>query len=600
MRIAAVIQARMTSTRLPGKPLLAIHGQPLIWHVVHRLRQSRHINAIVIATTANADDDPLAAWALANDVLCVRGSEDDVLGRFALAAELTDPDIIVRVTGDAPLVDPAFTDGMLDQLLQDHADFVVVPEEAHALHEGVDPMSRRALNVLLAEARHDPVAREHVTAWLKHHPDRVKVTTFHPPTAYTFGKARLSVDTPSDKAFIEAIYQRLEAQAGEASLTDLITLLKRDPSLLSINGHVRQKTATQASGIVVIRCDGGHALGLGHIKRCLALARALRDGQGLGVVFAVAGDDEGIAAVRSGGWRVDIKPDATSEAAWLQHVVRRHRAAALVLDVRTSLGESDVRGLRPDVALIVALDDISPRRLAAHLAVYPPVPQTRTLEWPQGSADLYVGWQWTIMGGDVWNRPRPLLFNRRSLRVLVAMGGSDPNGLTARTVRAIMAAGKDLQPVIVIGPSVADPQSVVNECHAAAPDAEMVLAPSSVMDVAADCDLAILAYGVTAFECAHVGTPAIYLGLTADHAQSAESCARAGFGINLGVIAGLKDTRITAAVSDLAADAERRRLMSAAGRQTIDGRAAERLAADIAQRIHENALLMQQVLEAAG
>jgi spore coat polysaccharide biosynthesis protein SpsF len=204
------------------------------------------------------------------------------------------------------------------------------------------------------------------------------------------------------------------------------------------------------------------------------------------------------------------------------------------------------------------------------------------------------------MGGDVWNRPRPLLFNRRSLRVLVAMGGSDPNGLTARTVRAIMAAGKDLQPVIVIGPSVADPQSVVNECHAAAPDAEMVLAPSSVMDVAADCDLAILAYGVTAFECAHVGTPAIYLGLTADHAQSAESCARAGFGINLGVIAGLKDTRITAAVSDLAADAERRRLMSAAGRQTIDGRAAERLAADIAQRIHENALLMQQVLEAAG
>ncbi len=583
-RIAAIVQARMSSSRLPGKSLMELAGMPLVGHVVHRLKASRHIAAIVLATSTNPADDALAAWAAANGVRCVRGPEDDVLGRFALAAEACDPDIIVRVNADAPLIDPGFIDAMLDAMLADDADFVMLAPGARALHDGVDPMSRRALDLMLAEAREDPVAREHVTAWLKQNKDRIKVAYMQPGAAYDFDGARLSVDTPADAAFIEAVYERLQAQAGEASLTDLIALLKRDRSLLAINGHVRQKAPQAASGAILIRCDGGPEIGLGHVKRCLALARALRDDQSFGVIFAMIGDETAAGMAAAQGFRV-ARGDGLSERDWIAELARAHQAKALVLDVRTALSRSDVQALRAETPLIVTLDDASERRLAAHLAVYPPVPQTRALAWGNGETDLLIGWKWALMGGEPWRAPRRPDAGRAKLRALVAMGGSDPQGLTVRAVKAVAAAGGAVMPVVVIGPSTPFPEAVADLCQAAAPHAEIIFSPDGLMPVAADCDLAVVAFGVTAYECAHVGTPAIYLGLTPDHAQSAQGFHDAGFGINLGVAAALSDAKLSETIRRLAADPEKRRAMAAAGRLGIDGFGAERLAAEIGGRI---------------
>ncbi len=583
-RIAAIVQARMGSSRLPGKSLMELAGMPLVGHVIHRLKASRRIAAIVLATSTNPADDALADWAAANGIRCVRGPEDDVLGRFALAAEACDPDIIVRVNADAPLIDAAFIDAMLDAMIAEDADFVMLAPGTRALHDGVDPMSRRALNLMLDEARDDPVAREHVTGWLKLNAHRIKVAYMTPDPAYDFEGARLSVDTPADAAFVEAVYDRLNAQAGEASLTDLIGLLRRDRSLLAINGHVRQKSLNAASGTVLIRCDGGAELGLGHVKRCLALARALRDDQGFGVVFAMIGDDRAAALAEAEGFRVG-RIDGADERGGIADLARQTGAAALVLDVRTGLSRADVAALRGELPLIVALDDSSERRLAAHLAVYPPVPQTRALSWPGGDTDLCIGWKWALTGGEPWRKPRKLDSGRATLRVLVAMGGSDPQGLTLRAVKAVAAAGRRVTPVVVIGPAMPFPEAVADSCQAAAPDAEILFSPEAVLPIAADCDLAIVAFGVTAYECAHVGTPALYLGLTPDHAMSAQGFEDAGFGVNLGVAATLNDRKIVDALLGLAADPEKRRAMAAAGRLGIDGLGAERLAAEIAGRV---------------
>ncbi len=587
-RIVAVIQARMGSTRLPGKSLIDIAGRPLIWHVVHRLRASRHIGLIVLATTTERRDDALVRWAGANGVMCVRGPEDDVLGRFALAAEATDPDVIVRVNADAPLIDAAFIDAMLDAMLAEDADFVVLAPGEIAAHDGVDPMSRRALDLMLAEARDDPVAREHVTAWLKLNPARIRTALMKPDPAYAMEGLRLSVDTPDDLAFVEAVHTRLKARAGEASLTGLIALARRDPSLLAINGHVRQKAPTAESGMVLIRCDGGAALGLGHVKRCLSLARSLRDVQGLGVAFATIGDDGAAAMIAAAGFPVLRKPEALNERDWLAQSLTETGARALVLDIRTDLGEADVRALREQAGVVVALDDASPRRLGATLAVYPPVPQTRRLGWPTGEVDLCIGWGWAILGDEPWRQPRHYDANRTPVRVLVSMGGSDPQGLTQRAVRAISYAGQSVQPVVAIGPACEFPEALADACKSAAPNAEIVFAPPSILPVAATCDLALLAFGVTAYECAHVGTPAIYIGLTGDHAESAQGFERAGFGVNLGVTSAQDERRMLEATRELIADPDRRRAMSAAGRLGVDGRGAERLAYEIALRLFES------------
>ncbi|NQV22208.1 MAG: NTP transferase domain-containing protein, partial [Rhodospirillales bacterium] len=267
MTVAAIIQARMGSSRLPGKVLRMLAGKPVLWHIVHRLRKSTRIDRIAIATTTDTADDPIEAFARAEGVTVVRGPEDDVLARFAIAADVLEADVILRVTGDAPLVDPKVADQLIRALEDADADYATYAPEGIAIDEGFSPLSRRALERLCEVAPDDPVAREHVTAYFKEHPDFGRVATITPPSARAFD-ARLSVDTPADLEFLEAVYRELCAAPGDADVKQVVALLRQRPDLVAINQYVHQKGAREEGISVLIRCDGGAELGLGHVVRC--------------------------------------------------------------------------------------------------------------------------------------------------------------------------------------------------------------------------------------------------------------------------------------------------------------------------------------------
>jgi spore coat polysaccharide biosynthesis protein SpsF len=304
IRVVAVIQARMGSTRLPGKVLRPIAGQPLLWHIVHRLKKCRLLEDIAVATTVNPADEAIVEWCNDNDVMVVRGPEDDVLARYASAAEKLDADIIVRVSSDAPFIDAGFVDHLIATLIEQDGDYVLLEEGVECAHEGVDPFSRRALDRLMMDARHDPAAQEHVTGYFKLHPDFVKIVRAapYPPLAKKGG--RFTIDTPDDLAFIEAVHARVAAKAGEASLADLLLLLEREPELNAINAHVKQKPIRASGGLALIRCDGGGKFGYGHVKRMVVLARALRDREGVGVLFALNGTEDAALPIRRAGFQV--------------------------------------------------------------------------------------------------------------------------------------------------------------------------------------------------------------------------------------------------------------------------------------------------------
>lgn len=582
LKIAAVVQARMRSTRLPGKVLKEIVGQPLLWHIIHRLRKSELIETICVATTTDVADDPLAAYAEAQGVMVVRGPEDDVLGRFALAAHVVDPDIIVRVNADAPLVDASFVDYLIREMMRTHSDFVMLKPGLSAIHDGADPMSRWALDKLVLMAHSDPVAREHVSAYFKLHPDFIKVAQIDLPQKWQFKGARLSIDTPADVTFIETIYERLHAQAGEATLTDLVALLNREPSLLELNAHVQQKPVTAQSGSVLIRCDGGGATGLGHVKRCLNLARRLRDAHGFGVRFAMSPNQVANDPVIAEGFPVDLMPQGMDECDWLLELAARHEALAVVLDIRTQLSATSVLRLRGTGAIVGVIDDASPRRLSADFAVYPPVPQVFALNWEGAESEPLVGWEWVILGQDVG---LPLNFGTGRPRVLVSLGGTDPLGLTLPVVDALAKVPATFTATVVLGPGA--PMLLEAEIGRLAPRFEIVRAPNDLPRLMAQADLGVISFGVTAYELAALGVPALYMCLTADHAASASAFERAGMGISLGIAGEVSETMIVGAVQSLLSDSERRRAMAAAGRMNLDGRGAARVAEKIARAIDE-------------
>ncbi len=586
--IAAVIQARMRSTRLPGKVLQPVAGRPLLWHVLHRLKKSALIQSLCVATTLDPADDELAAYAQSQGAIVVRGPDEDVLARFVLAADTLDADIIVRVTADAPLVDAAFVDYLISEMLRHRADFVVLRPGLSAIHEGADPMTRRALKKLAADASNDPVAREHVCSYFKQHRDFVNVAEIDLPEKWRFNGARLSVDTPADVTFIEAVYRRLQAQAGTATLTDLVALLRREPQLLELNSHIRQKPMTATSGTVIMRCDGGATLGLGHVRRSLSIARQMRDREGLGVRFAMIGDHTAADMVRMQGFAVDAKPGAESEIDWLLDLAETHKPMAIILDIRTGLSPHAVLRLRGADLIVAAIDDGSGRRLVADVTFFPPVPQVFSLDWEIAEREPFVGWEWVALGQDVL--PAPAV-SRATPHIVLSMGGADPLGLTKPTVRALSCLDTAADVTVIVGPS-AD-QDIEAQLLAIAPAFTILRNPENLASIMASADLALVTFGITAYEMGAMGVPALYLCLNDDHAKSASAFERSGMGVSLGIASQVNAPQITAAVHGLLDDPDLRQSMSAAGRMNLDGRGAARIAEKVSQLIDERRQALQ-------
>jgi spore coat polysaccharide biosynthesis protein SpsF len=231
MQVVAIIQARMGSTRLPGKVLMPLAGKPLLWHTIHRLRKCKSLNAIVVATSTLAENDAIAALAESEGIPVFRGPEEDVLARFAACASAFEADVVVRVNADAPLIDPALIDKLVQRLIAADADYVMPPPGAPCFHDGVDPMSRRVLDKLMRVAHHDPLAREHVTGFLKAHRRFARITLIDVEPALAVAGPRLSIDTLEDLAFFEQLYRRLGAPAGELDLRAVAALYAAEGKL---------------------------------------------------------------------------------------------------------------------------------------------------------------------------------------------------------------------------------------------------------------------------------------------------------------------------------------------------------------------------------
>jgi len=281
VRVCAIIQARMGSTRLPGKVLQHIMGKPLLEHIILRLRKSRWLTNIVIATSVNSDDDAIVKFAKAKGVGVVRGATENVLERFALAVEKYNPDYIFRVCGDAPLLDVDWADHTIDILRKEKWDFCLAPDGIECIFQGCGVFSRAAFSYLLREGSSDPIAREHISAYLKLHPEGIRTGIIDIPQKAQFS-ARLSVDTPADIKFIETIYTELGVAVGEVNSYDLIALLQKKPELLALNAHIHQKCSNETGKKVIICCKTKE-----NFANYLLLGQLLRDSYSVGIIFCI-------------------------------------------------------------------------------------------------------------------------------------------------------------------------------------------------------------------------------------------------------------------------------------------------------------------------
>lgn len=580
MKCVAIIQARMGSSRLPGKMLLPLAGQPLIWHLVHRLQQCSTVDEIVIATTTNADDMALVAFGDEAGLKVVCGPEHDVLGRFDLAAKASNPDVIVRVNGDAPLIDPGFIDAQVTALTNQNADFVVLEEGTPCIHDGVDAMSRRALDIMLADAREDPVAVEHVTGYIKLNPAKFHLGLFQIPEILQWDGARLSIDTPADLAFMERLYEELGAPAGEARLTDVSRLLQARPDLVALNAHVRQKEMTASHGTVLIRTDGGGALGLGHVMRTLSVGEILRDEMGCGVIFAMNARErlrDGVAIVEGRGFPVE-RQDGDCEVDWLTRLCREKKPGSVLLDIRTDLSADDVTRIRRHVDRIVTLDDGSDRRLAADVAIFPPVPQVEGMDWTGAKGERIADWDHVVLSAGASCHTSAARRANGSPKLFVNFGGSDPFGLTGPAAHLLSRLPHAVETTFVVGPGVADGDRLAREVAACSGSFKVEIAPDDFAGLAASHDLALIAFGVTAYELAHLGVPMVLICLDEDQFASAAAFEENGIASRALMTAPGELPDVADVLTGWLKNTRKRRKAAKKAKHLVDGQGARRVA----------------------
>lgn len=244
MKIVATIEARMTSSRLPGKVLLQVFGKPMLHHLVTRLRMVPSLDAIVLATTVNADDDVLEEFAREEGIGCFRGSEEDVMSRVIGAATSASADIVVEITGDCPLVDPQIVEQVIRMF---HVHQVAYISNAHirSFPDGMDVQVFRLETLRTSAAMtDDPLDREHVTLHIRNHPELFPPVHLVAPPEQHWPELGVTLDDSRDYELIRRIMEHFGDLHTQASCLEIVRLLREHPDWVAINQDVMRKGDT--------------------------------------------------------------------------------------------------------------------------------------------------------------------------------------------------------------------------------------------------------------------------------------------------------------------------------------------------------------------
>lgn len=494
-----MVGARLNSSRLPGKHLLDLAGAPLIARIFQRLDAVPELHQSVLATTADTTNEGLVNWAEQNNrpVLAYEGDINDLMGRVDAVVQAHNPDVLVYICGDCPLLEPGFISRALQAMKeQPQTSYIdITPGEGGGLiHQGIDIYRTAFWKKVLAVSQ-TASEREHVGSarfpLLKTEP----FVRLREPDIFYTRPTRISVDTPSDYRFMNALYRMWYAnhQPEEiVSLSWVINTLDERPDLRAINENVHQKSVHEKSQAIILACTAGTQTGLGHLRRMLAVARVLTDNHAAGVRMVIEGDATSMADL-------DLVPHRFCEQleAVLPELVTHKQPDAIVFDVPQGRLNKEMMLLlqswKDQGVRLISVDFAIPdHTLITHDHIpcfYCPPSRNHT--------KVGFGWDHYLLEGGIHHGGSGLL---------VLTGGSDAYGL-GQTWPGLLdkALPLDVPVVWIRGPYAPAPAIPWDSQRSWT----VVHNPEHMATHFAAADMALTVYGVSFFECLAFGLPTV-------------------------------------------------------------------------------------------
>lgn len=601
MKTLIIIQARMTSVRLPGKVLKPVSGKTLLEYQLERLQRCKKVTQIVVATTTLASDDPIVALCTRLNVAYFRGPEDDVLSRFHGAVEKNPCGTIVRLTADCPLSDPKVVDEAIEFFEDGGYDYASnTLQRSYPRGLDVEVFSIRALKEAFAEAK-QLAEREHVTPFFYTHPERFKLGSLVAQVNHS--GHRWTVDTPEDFELIRRILEGLYPKMPCFTTQDVLRLLEQHPDWIQLNAHIEQKNhlSAEKSPKILIRADASARIGSGHIMRCLALAMELKQ-LGAHVKFIcreLPGHLIDLIECSIPVLRLPFRPNrpidgATRHAEWLEEswevdaaetgkLLRDENADWLVVDHYALDAKWESR-VRAATRKIFVIDDLADRAHECDVLLdhgYFEAPEKRYEALLPASSARLLGPRYALLRREFAQRRGEAQERDGNIReLLVFCGAADLERDTIKILEALTHLSpslKDKKVRIVIGAMNSD-RATIREM---AKPLSFVVLHERIEDMAeamSRADLFVGSGGTTNWERCCMGLPSIVIAGAENQVPASMALSRAGCIRYLGRSTELNSTIIAQAALELLSQPAKLRRLSNASRALVDGFGASRAA----------------------
>jgi len=512
-QVYAIIQARMGSARLPGKVLMDLCGRPMLWHIVNRLKRCNELTGIAIATSTSKEDDKIVEFAKRYRIRTIRGSKEDVLKRYIDAAESLKADYIVRVCGDSPLIEPHEIDRLIKTVKTHNADYTIAYPGIPSIHEGFSAVSLSALKKVYSAPDIKDYHKEHVTIYLKEHPDSVKTVHFKPAKAFQKTGHRISVDNMADLKFMREIYKRFWNKKEIVDLKQVVKYLEDNPEIKNINAHVTQKSKNENSRKIAFIIEGGEKLGFGHFNRTTQIAGYLVENKNCGVIF-ITNSSVLYRRIKKLGFKPFYIKQAhlvKSNSGKICRIIKKENPESVVIDVKNNHDPSDIiRSLRKTSGniKIALIDNVTKARLLADKNIYPGIDAgIKNINWKNYKGDIYSGVKYFPLRDEF---ARAKTAKKNGDCVVVTMGAADVNNVTPFIMKALINTGKKVK--VIIGPAFKRKREIKTIASRHKNIFELYENPHNYAQIIASSSLAVTALGISIYEISHLGVPIMVIG----------------------------------------------------------------------------------------
>ena len=551
--IVAIIQARVGSHRLKNKVLMKIKDKAILEWVILRVKESKLLDNVVVATSEEKGNEKVVEIARKNKVDCFVGSENDVLGRIYEAARKFNADTIIRVTADEPLIDPKVIDLCIKNHLKEKADYTTTTQR-RTFPKGVDAevLSFNCLKKVNEIAKKD-YDREHVTSFILSNKNVFRIKNVE--TKRLKRNYALTVDEMHDFKFVEEIFNHFGNKLFYTK--EIIDFLDKR---------------------IVIRVDGSNKGGLGHVYRCLILAKELKK-RGYFVSFISQDIDDIPKRIKKEGFEaITLSKDSNEKqrAKELVEILKSKRPNILITDlIEINFDFSDE--VKKIGVKIICVDILGKIKFKPHVVINRTLVKERYKNYNFNSnIKYYLGPKYEILNKsfELANKTKRSI-DRKVKNVLVTLGGSDPENLCPRVIKALEGLGVNVN--IVMGPAYHNIKQIKDVLRAIKNknDFKLLYDIDNMAQLMLKSDIAITAGGLTLLELAATGTPAIVCCEVPHQVENANAIQRKGTVVNLGLLPD-KD-KIKESFLELANKPIKRKYMSWRGKRITDGKGLERV-----------------------